>query len=486
MTVNSKISVADYNAVYNYIFSVMGPGGIVPGTSTADPSYGYGQITQSSSLTEGTKVKVSDWAKLVNDINNVSRHQIGTTSTLTNIVENEKIKASSTASYTGSISGNILTVTSVSSGMVAIGQVITGTSITAGTTILSESTPFSVNASGFSSKTVNPDGTTDVVLNIPAQPQAITVGTEFLVSGNSNNSYNGSYRVIASTTSTVILRYSNDPGTYGTGTTELTAKSNNPWGLGRWTVNNTQTVSSRSMTATDSIDYPKTNYLSVINNLSTAANRFRIDTTANAITVNKGDTEITFPNSTNGFWTSRLSITVSLSFTDSNRARYFFNSGGEIRFAMSRTGGTSTSQNASWTTLLSTVTTEVPKFGGNKPGTGLTPSNGQNWYRLSNAYNTWYTKSASSPYGSNSVRIQARCSGGPVNNSTGSASQMEFLIEFIDNYTDPGPPAPGDLVDGTFNISITTLEASGFLSPFSLGNFTVESPTTLFGSWSSS
>lgn len=188
----------------------------------------------------------------------------------------------------------------------------------------------------------------------------------------------------------------------------------------------------------------------------------------------------TWPNATYGsYWTSKIQCSVTVEFADPTQARYFFNSGGQIRFAASRTGGTSNAQNNSWSSILSSAGTQ--QFGGNNPGTGTTPADCTNWYRLTNVYTPWYSLSGSSPYGANQYRISAR--GPSANNSTGTASYADFLIEFIDNYVDPGQhprnPKPDtiDAVDGTFTVSVSVKYATGILVPSGLGSFTVSTPT---------
>jgi hypothetical protein len=133
-------------------------------------------------------------------------------------------------------------------------------------------------------------------------------------------------------------------------------------------------------------------------------------------------------------------------------------------------------QNIAWTSILSTAGTR--SFGGNTPASGTTPSDAQNFYRLTNSYQVWYTATGSSPYGANSYRISARCN--VANNTTGTANSVDFLLEFIDNYTDTGGipnPPPTDDVDGIFSVSASTLYATGIMIPTGTGNFVVESPT---------
>jgi len=123
------------------------------------------------------------------------------------------------AVFVGSISGTTLTVASLTSGTIAIGQVITGTGITANTYIIGGSaSTWTVSTS----QTVG-SGTTitagyAVVLNFPTQSSAPTASRWYEISGNTNPLYNGIYYAVASTTSTITLSYPNDPGTWSSST----------------------------------------------------------------------------------------------------------------------------------------------------------------------------------------------------------------------------------------------------------------------------
>lgn len=199
--------------------------------------------------------------------------------------------------------------------------------------------------------------------------------------------------------------------------------------------------------------------------------------------VEKGTVTATWPSATYGtFWNSQLNCLVSVEFTTATQARYFFNSGGEIRFFSQRTGGTSgRAQNNAWSTLLSNSGTRA--WGGNIPSAGTTPSNGANYYRLTSTFDLWYSNSASSPYTQNVYRISARAvdlPGGTTSNANGVARRIDFFIEWIDGYVDPGdspfdPNDPGDEVDGTISLKVDTAEATGPFLPS--GVFTVESPS---------
>lgn len=190
-------------------------------------------------------------------------------------------------------------------------------------------------------------------------------------------------------------------------------------------------------------------------------------------------------------WVSQCQCTIQVYWANSNDARYWFNSGGKIRISASRSSGAATNQNTSWTSLLSSTGTQ--NFGAALPNTGTSPNDGTNWYRTTSTFQTYYTATASSPYGSNTYQLQARCVDQP-SNSGGSASQLEIRVLFTDPYVDPGvgvPPAgvqtqtaanfpPDDVVDGTLTVNVSSLYATGIMVPAS-STFTVTQPIIAVG-----
>jgi hypothetical protein len=192
-----------------------------------------------------------------------------------------------------------------------------------------------------------------------------------------------------------------------------------------------------------------------------------------------------------GTWLSGCECTIQVYWANSNDARYWFNSGGRIRISASRSGGVTSNQNTSWTNLLSSAGTQ--NFGAAVPGVGTTPNDGANWYRTNSAFQTYYTATASSPYGSNTYRLQARCVDQP-SNSGGAAAQLEIRVLFTDGYIDPavapifpGPQTqtqanfpPGDSVDGTLTVNVSSLYATGIMVPASQ-LFTVSQPIITVG-----
>jgi hypothetical protein len=176
------------------------------------------------------------------------------------------------------------------------------------------------------------------------------------------------------------------------------------------------------------------------------------------------------------FWSNSMSCEMTIDFANANDARYFFNSGGEIRITSSRTGGRSDAQNNDWSSLLTTAGTF--SFGAYLPDANFVGTNGKNFYKLTNAYQEVYRLTSSVPYAANYYSIDAKSN--VANNSTGTATQIVFRINFIAGYVDPGDttldsPRTNDEIDGTFAVSFTEKKASGTILP--TGNFTVTGPS---------
>ncbi len=165
-----------------------------------------------------------------------------------------------------------------------------------------------------------------------------------------------------------------------------------------------------------------------------------------------------------GSWSVESQCVATVTFTTSDQARFFFNSGGKLRFTSIRTGGASTAQNNAWSNILNSVGSY--EFTGNIAAA-------ENFYNLTDTYKTVLIRTLSTPYSANFYRIRAQAD--VPNNSTGTARILNFEITWRDDYVDPGPPLPDDEVDGTLTINIDELKASGSLVP--AGAFTIQSPT---------
>ena len=168
-----------------------------------------------------------------------------------------------------------------------------------------------------------------------------------------------------------------------------------------------------------------------------------------------------------GSWATQSQCTLTVSFATANEARYFFNSGGKIRFTSSRTGGTVSPQNTAWTNLLNTTVGTV-NFSGNIPSA-------TNFYTLTTAYQQFYNVSSTTPYSANFYKIEALCNCTDPTNVNGTASVVTFRVTWSDSYVDVDPTPPGDLVDGTLSLTVEEFKAAGALQP--TGSFAITSPT---------
>lgn len=168
-------------------------------------------------------------------------------------------------------------------------------------------------------------------------------------------------------------------------------------------------------------------------------------------------------------WSTQAQATLTVTFADANQGRYFFNSGGKIRFVTSLVGAVSTGQINSWVNFLNAVGTQ--SFGADTDPT-------VNYYTLTNSYQIYYQNFLSSSYSANSYKLEARTN--VANNATGTATQLELRVTLLDSYVDPDVASgasnpPGDVINGTLTISVSELKASGQLQPS--GTFAITSPS---------
>lgn len=187
-------------------------------------------------------------------------------------------------------------------------------------------------------------------------------------------------------------------------------------------------------------------------------------------------------------WKNEIQCTLTVTFTDATRARYFFNSGSTVRIQSSRSNGLRTdAQNTAWTSLLTSAGQR--EFGGQIPNSSFTPMDGTNFYKLTNVFQEFFSLSLSSPYSANRYVLEARCN--VANNSSGTANIVFIRVRFIDGYIDPGNspsdiPNTDDGVDGIFTVSVTEKRAESIGGFLPSGNFSIQRPTysitTLSGS----
>lgn len=168
-------------------------------------------------------------------------------------------------------------------------------------------------------------------------------------------------------------------------------------------------------------------------------------------------------------WSVQAQATLTVTFANSNEGRYFFNSGGKVRFTTSLVGAVTTPQITAWVNFLSSVGTV---------SFGADTDPAINYYTLTNSYQTYFQSFLSSSYSANSYKLEAKTN--VADNSAGTATELQLRITLLDSYIDPDvafgasfPPA--DVVNGTLTIAASELKASGLLQPS--GTFSITSPT---------
>lgn len=160
-----------------------------------------------------------------------------------------------------------------------------------------------------------------------------------------------------------------------------------------------------------------------------------------------------------------LQTIVTVSFTDANRARWFFNSGGKIRLNSSFEDVLGTDQSYSWTVLTSN--TGTPAFGASTSPIGF--------YSLTNQNQVFFTYSIGGIYNQNSWRILVRSD--VADNSNAGATQIIFTIQWVDSYADLMDVGPGDQVSGRMTLNVSMIKPTGVLYPGQApGSFVVLPP----------
>ena len=156
-------------------------------------------------------------------------------------------------------------------------------------------------------------------------------------------------------------------------------------------------------------------------------------------------------------WNTSSVLTKTFTFASRNQLRYFFNAGGLIRLSWSRTGGTGSSQNTSWTNTLTAAGTIVISGAGVSKTiagvayTGITKIGGSGSTRtlltgtgvlspIAASEQLLYDQIPPSGYGDNEIQLFGSI---PANGTV-----LTLKTDLSDDYTPPDPGSP-DLVDGT-------------------------------------
>ena len=148
-------------------------------------------------------------------------------------------------------------------------------------------------------------------------------------------------------------------------------------------------------------------------------------------------------NSQSGAWNGTISHVFTVTFSNVNARRHFFNAGGEIRFSASVDYSGSQAKTLDWQNTLADMGTISFKANQTISNAGVGTGSNIGNYQLTGSYQRLYTKSGGGVYAENEYEIYG------LQNST---TQLQFRVDFADN--DQGSGA-GDPIDedvlGDFN-----------------------------------
>lgn len=184
-------------------------------------------------------------------------------------------------------------------------------------------------------------------------------------------------------------------------------------------------------------------------------------------------------------WTTSSTLIFTLTWADQDATRAFFNSGGQIQLAFSRSGGTSHSKNTGWTSLCTAAGTVVygygstTKSGGSGSTSTLATTTGYYQVTTSNV-EIFKQFDTTSPYTANFISVQVKTNTVTDPGSRGGKGNvLTFTVTFSDAAADTDA---NDTVDGTFTTAISTRRANtNFLNSPQPSN-----PTYSLTSWTAS
>ncbi len=156
-------------------------------------------------------------------------------------------------------------------------------------------------------------------------------------------------------------------------------------------------------------------------------------------------------------WTNTLFHEFTVIFGVEDQARYFFNSGGKIRFVAARDGGTAGGVNTVLTSMLSSMgQINFSAINTTYTGTGGTSSS-IGYYNLTGTYQTVFTAVGSGAFPNISYSVLARRENFTGQNG-GNGSLLRFRAFFdISNYI-------SEIADGNLSSSISSVRSIGAIN----------------------
>lgn len=152
-------------------------------------------------------------------------------------------------------------------------------------------------------------------------------------------------------------------------------------------------------------------------------------------------------------WTSTLTEETTWTFASEGAARAFFNAGGAVGVSSTRTGGSATTQNSDWASLLSAMGDVLMNYNDTSASSGT--SAGLGFYELTTAYQQLYIKYGSGAYASNFFKLEGKV------NSTTDPTVVTLKATWSDPYT-AAAAAAADGAVGPDGVPSSGDETSGY------------------------
>ncbi len=176
-----------------------------------------------------------------------------------------------------------------------------------------------------------------------------------------------------------------------------------------------------------------------------------------------------FSNTRSTPWQTVISLTFTATFPSGNAARYFFNSGGQIRMTPSLSGGAVNTQNTRWAAMLTAIgTVFMGAHGTGATGVDIGFVTNRGYYELTQAYQKIYfttdpggTTGAYVAYGLSSVDqcLVEALTNGPVGANADNGNVITFRVTFTDNlFVTP------NAIDGNFSVIVDERRATSYLT----------------------
>lgn len=171
------------------------------------------------------------------------------------------------------------------------------------------------------------------------------------------------------------------------------------------------------------------------------------------LNINASNATSTVRNAKSGTasWSSSTTHTFTQTFASYDAARFYYNQGGNMQFTASRSGGSGTTQNTNWSSLLSTMGTITMKINTTvQSGSGGTTGDSfDDIVGNVGSTRTIFTQVSSGAYSANNYKIQCSCNS--------AKTIYTWTIIFTDGHSN----SFSDSVDGTLSSTATEYRATG-------------------------